>query len=68
MTISEKIKVLCVRAGISNAELARRLQLSPQSLSGKLKRQSFTITELEQIAEKTGTTFKYSFVLEDEEI
>ncbi len=37
MTTSEQIKVLCVRSGISLAELARRLNISPQSLSGKIK-------------------------------
>ena len=40
MSISEQIKVLCVRANISNAELARRLGVSPQSLSAKMKRAS----------------------------
>ena len=30
MTISEQIKVLCVRCGVSEAELARRLGKSPR--------------------------------------
>ena len=30
MTVSEQIKVLCVRCGVSEAELARRLGKSPQ--------------------------------------
>ena len=46
MTISEQIKVLCVRSNISMAELARRLGKSPQALNAKLKRESFTIEEL----------------------
>ena len=46
MSISEQIKVLCVRSNISLAELARRIGISPQSLSGKMKRESFTIAEL----------------------
>ena len=50
MTISEQIKVLCVRSDISVAELARRIGTSPQNLSGKMKRESFTIAELEDIA------------------
>ena len=63
MKISEQIRVLCVRANISNAELARRLNVSPQSLSAKLKRESFTIQDLEQIAEVTGSEFQHSFIL-----
>lgn len=63
MNISEQIKVLCVRCNISIAELARRTNHSPQSFSGKLKRESFTIKELEDIAEATGSTFERNFVL-----
>ena len=40
-TISEQIKVLCIRSNISVAELARRLGKSPQSFNAKLKRESF---------------------------
>lgn len=43
MTISEQIKALCVRSDISVAELVRRIGTSPQNLSGKMKRESFTI-------------------------
>ena len=63
MTISEQIKVLCVRKNISLAELARLTGQSPQNLSSKLKRESFTISELEQIAEATGTSFERNFVM-----
>lgn len=63
MNISEQIRVLCVRSNISIAELARRMNQSPQALSGKLKRESFTISELEQIAEATGTSFERNFVM-----
>ena len=67
MSISEQIKVLCVRSNISLAELARRLGISPQSLSGKLKRESFTIPELNTIAEAVGATFVRKFVLYNDE-
>ncbi len=63
MTISEQIRVLCVMNNISLAELARRTNLSPQSFSGRLKRESFTIAELENIADATGATFERHFVL-----
>lgn len=63
MSISDQIKVLCVRSNISMAELARRLGLSPQSFSAKMKRESFTITELESIADAVGASFVRKFVL-----
>lgn len=47
MTISEQIKVLCVRCGVSEAELARRLGKSPQSFNSKMKRESFTVEDLD---------------------
>lgn len=58
ITISEQIRVLCIRSNISVAELARRLGKSPQSFNSKLKRESFTIKDLEEIAEATGTSFR----------
>lgn len=67
MTISEQIKVLCVRQNISQAELARRLGTTPQNFSAKLKRESFTVSEIEEIAEVVGVSFERSFVLENGE-
>lgn len=63
MSISEQIKVLCVRSSISMAELARRIGLSPQSFSARMKRESFTISELEVIADAVGASFSRKFVL-----
>ena len=63
MTISDEIRVLCARLNISTAELARRLGCTPQNLSAKLNRKSFTIDDLERIAEVTNTKFKREFVL-----
>jgi len=67
MTISEQIRMLCGRLNISVAELARRTGKSPQNFNSKLKRESFTIEELESIAEATGTTFERNFVLNNGE-
>ena len=63
MTISEQIKVTCVRCGVSEAELARRLGKSPQSFNAKMKRESFTIADLEKIANVLGIEFKRNFIL-----
>lgn len=68
MTITEEIKVLCVRCGVSEAELARRLGKSPQSFNSKMKRGSFTIDDLESIAQVLGVTFKRSFILHNGEV
>lgn len=67
MTISEQIRVLCVRSDISMAELARRLGTTPQNLNGKLKRESFTVAELENIAKAVNSSFERKFVLENGE-
>ncbi len=67
MTISEQIKVLCVRTNISVSELARRMGTSPQNLNAKLKRETFTVADLDQIAKATGSTFERKFVLNNGE-
>ncbi len=67
MNISEQIKVLCVRTNISVSELARRMGMSPQNLNAKLKRETFTVADLDRIAEATGTTFERKFILNDGE-
>ena len=67
MTIAEQIKVLCVRKNISLAELARLTGQSPQNLSSKLKRESFTVSDLEKIADAVGAGYEHNFVLENGE-
>lgn len=67
MTISEQIKILCVRSNISVSELARRIGTSPQNLNAKLKRGSFTVDDLDQIAEATDTIFERTFILRNGE-
>lgn len=63
MTISEQIKVLCVRSNISVAELARRIGKSPQAFNAKMKRESFTVEELEIIADAVNAKFMRNFEL-----
>ena len=62
MTISEQIKVLCVRCNVSEAELARK---SPQSFNSKMKRGSFSIPEIEKVADVLGVSFNREFILEN---
>ncbi len=65
MTIREQIKILCIKAGISVSELARRMNVSPQALSQKLIRGSVSIDELKNIAELTGSKFEAKFIFDD---
>ena len=63
MTTTEQIKVLCVRMGISAAELARRIGQSPQNFNAKLKRGTMTEKDLIQIADILGIRYEQAFTL-----
>ena len=63
MTVTEQIKILCVRCGVSEAELARRLGKSPQSFNSKMKRGTFTVGDLDEVAKVLGVTFERRFIL-----
>ena len=63
MTIADQIRMLCKRSNISIAELARRTGQSPQNFNSKLNRESFTVDELEKIADAVGASFSREFVL-----
>lgn len=63
MTTSEQIRVLCVRTGVSLSELARRINQTPQNFNAKLKRNTVTQNELNQIAEVLGVKYEQYFVL-----
>ncbi|MFD1404439.1 helix-turn-helix domain-containing protein [Robinsoniella peoriensis] len=66
MAMSERIRILLVkRDNISESELARRLNISPQNLHNKMKRDNFSEKELEQIASVLNCEFKASFTLCD---
>lgn len=67
MSIAEQIRVLCAKLNISQAELARRTGKSPQGFCAKMKRESFSVAELDEIAHATGMTFKHKFVFPDGE-
>ncbi|HHY05762.1 MAG TPA: XRE family transcriptional regulator [Clostridia bacterium] len=63
MSVSEQLKILCVKLDISVAELARLFGRSPQAFSQKMKRESFTVNELKEIAEVAGCKYVGSFEL-----
>ena len=63
MSVSEQLKILCVKLGVSVSELGRMSGKSPQAFSQKMKRESFTVEELKQIAEAAGCKFEGAFIL-----
>ena len=66
MGMVEKIRILLVKRGnISEAELARRMGISPQNLHNKMKRDNFTETDLTEIAAALDCTLSISFMLND---
>ena len=66
MGMVEKVRILLVKRGnISEAELARRLEILPQNLNVKMKRDNFTEGDLRRIAEVLDCTFRAGCVLND---
>lgn len=65
MTLEQKIKLACTFAGISESELARRIETTPQNLHQRLKVGKFTTAEIEKIAEALGAEYLFSFKFKD---
>lgn len=66
MPMAEKIRVLLVKRGnISEAELARKLGISPQNLNAKMKRDNFSEGDLRKIAAALDCSFEASFRFND---
>lgn len=64
--MTEKIRIMLVKRGnMSEAELARRLGVSPQNLNNKMKRDNFTESDLNKIAEALDCTFEAGFRMKD---
>lgn len=62
MTASEKIRILAKRQKISLGELADALNQSRQNLSNKMRRDNFSIKDLEEIASALGCELRVEFV------
>jgi DNA-binding Xre family transcriptional regulator len=62
--MTERIRILLVKCGnISEAELARKMDISPQNLHSKMKRNNFTEEELQKIATVLNCSYKAVFTL-----
>ena len=63
MSMVEKIRVACVKRGnISEAELARRVGVTPQNFNNKMKRDNFSERDLQEIADALGLWLEIAFV------
>ena len=67
MKSSDMIRQLCRKKQITVAELARRLNQTPQNLGKKLNRDTVTLDEMMKIAMVLGVNYEQAFVLEDGE-
>lgn len=65
MTTEQKIKMLLGYAGISQAELARRLGDTPSNFNHRLKKDNLKNKDLQQIAELLGCEWRAEFILPD---
>ena len=63
MSMVEAIRVACVKRGnISEAELARRVGVTPQNFNNKMKRDNFSERDLKEIADALGLRLEISFI------
>lgn len=63
MNMREYIRLCCVKCGnISEAELARRTNQTPQNLNNKYKRNAFKLSELEKVANAMDAELDVRFI------
>ena len=65
MTIEKKINMAVAFKGISQAELARNINMTPSNFNQKVKRGTFTLDELNKIANALGASYEFGFVFSD---
>lgn len=66
MSMTEKIRIVMVKRGnMSEAALARKLQISPQSLNKKMKRDNFGEEDMVEIAQALNCTFEAGLRMND---
>lgn len=65
MTISQKINMAIAYKGMSQAALARAINMTPSNFNQKYKRETFTQEELERIAAALGGEYFFGFRFPD---
>lgn len=63
--MTEKIKIVLVKRGMTTVELAKKLGCSPSNLYDKYKRDNFSERELKEIAQVLDCKFEGTFTLND---
>ncbi len=63
--VSEKIRILLIKRRMTMAELADKIETSPQNLSNKLSRDNFTEREMEAISIALGCKLEIAFTMEE---
>lgn len=65
VTTKQMVKTALTYAGMTQAELARRLKTTPSNLNQKLQRNTLTREDLTQIAAELGAEYVCYFRFED---
>lgn len=61
--MTEEIRIMLVKRGnMSESELARRMGTTPQNLHNKFKRDNFTVSDLQSIAEALDCDLNIQFI------
>lgn len=61
MTIEQKINMALAMKSVSQAELARKIGTTPANLNQKIKRNTLTYEDMQQIAEALGGIWRAEF-------
>lgn len=61
MTMEQKISMALAYKGISQASLARAMGTTPSNFNQKLKRGTFSVEELQKIANLLGGSYYFGF-------
>ena len=65
VNLSRKIKTGCAHAGITEAEVATRLEMSPQNFSKRSQTLAKRAEELDALAQAMGAELRLEFVFPD---
>lgn len=65
MSNEQKINMAIAYKGVSQAALARSIEMTPSNFNQKLKRDTFSTEELEKIAEALGAVYSSAFEFPD---